>query len=556
VLNSGAGLYCYGYISGMGTVRAKSGSTVYEAFQIRSWRGGSATSGMKDNSQKVFPIVQYYVQNIEVPITFERGASGKVYTSVNMSSRAYPASASFIGTGGLFQLSSGSLTRSFDGPTDRTTYEVNGNLSVTNMSLSIPGLPLVGTLDLNTADYVLPINSNITINIKSGNTTINQDIALLPATVLTIGESANLSIANGKRVYVYDKDEWGPYAADSAQLIVVGYSVANGTATKRTNASMVDSIVDVNGTLNAVNGKIYTTASGASITSSLKSGKVIITAGSETKTNQATQSGTDITYVDIPIESAKLHNGDDSYTATAQANNTTYFYCSTHNKWETGGYVITFNSNGGSGTMPDQNVCTGENAINENTFTNEGLVFAGWNTKADGSGTSYDDKQVVAFTGNTTLYAQWTEHVHTWGEPSYQWSENNASVTATRVCQDDNTHVESETVETTSEETTAPSCTETGVRTYTATFTNPAFVFQTKTETIAALGHDFGEWTVTTQPTCTEAGEETRTCSRCNAKETRPVDALGHTPGEARKENETAATCTEKGAYDLVVRCT
>ena len=556
VLNSGAGLYCYGYISGQGTVSAKSGSTVYEAFQLRSWRGGTATSNMKDNSQKVFPIIQYYVQNIEAPITFEQGASGKVYTSVNMSSRAYPASASFIGSGGLFQLSSGSLTRTFDGPTDRTTYEVNGNLSVTNMSLKIPGLPLIGTLNLDTADYVLPINSNISINIKSGTTTINQDVALLPATILTIDAGASLSVANGKRVYVYDKDEWGPYAADSLQLVVVGYSVANGTATKRTNANMVDSIVDVNGTLNAVNGKIYTTASGASITSSLKSGKVIITAGSETNTYQATQSSTTITYVDIPIESAKLHNGDDSYTDTAQANNTTYFYCSTHNKWETGGYVITFNPNGGTGTMPDQNVCTGENAINENTFTNEGLIFAGWNTKADGSGTSYQDKEIVAFTGNTTLYAQWTQHVHIWGEPSYQWSENNASVTATRVCQEDNTHVESETVETVSEETTAPSCTETGVRTYTATFTNSAFASQTKTETIAALGHDFGEWTVTTQPTCTEAGEETRTCTRCNAKETRPVDALGHNPGEARKENEVAATCTEKGAYDLVVRCT
>ena len=46
--------------------------------------------------------------------------------------------------------------------------------------------------------------------------------------------------------------------------------------------------------------------------------------------------------------------------------------------------------------------------------------------------------------------------------------------------------------------------------------------------TVAALGHDFGEWTQTKAPTCTEAGVETHTCSRCDATETRTVAALGH----------------------------
>ncbi len=72
---------------------------------------------------------------------------------------------------------------------------------------------------------------------------------------------------------------------------------------------------------------------------------------------------------------------------------------------------------------------------------------------------------------------------------------------------------------------------------------------------IDALGHDFGEWTVSTPATCTEKGEETRSCARCDAKETREIAALGHTPGEAVKENEVAATCTEKGGYDSIVYC-
>ena len=45
------------------------------------------------------------------------------------------------------------------------------------------------------------------------------------------------------------------------------------------------------------------------------------------------------------------------------------------------------------------------------------------------------------------------------------------------------------------------------------------------TEVIPATGHSFGEWTVTKEATCFEDGEETRTCSVCQAVETRPIFA-------------------------------
>ena len=72
----------------------------------------------------------------------------------------------------------------------------------------------------------------------------------------------------------------------------------------------------------------------------------------------------------------------------------------------------------------------------------------------------------------------------------------------------------------------------------------------------APLGHAFGDWAVATPAGCTEPGEELRICTRCGEKETRAIDALGHTPGEAVRENEIPATCTEPGGYDSVVYCT
>ena len=44
VLNSGSELHARGEVSGAGTITAKSGSKVYQLFQINDWRGGTATS--------------------------------------------------------------------------------------------------------------------------------------------------------------------------------------------------------------------------------------------------------------------------------------------------------------------------------------------------------------------------------------------------------------------------------------------------------------------------------------------------------------------------------
>ena len=68
--------------------------------------------------------------------------------------------------------------------------------------------------------------------------------------------------------------------------------------------------------------------------------------------------------------------------------------------------VVTFDSNNGVGSMTAQ-VAGSATALTSNAFTRTGFTFAGWNTAADGSGTSYSDSASFPFTANTTLYAQW-----------------------------------------------------------------------------------------------------------------------------------------------------
>ena len=71
-------------------------------------------------------------------------------------------------------------------------------------------------------------------------------------------------------------------------------------------------------------------------------------------------------------------------------------------------YTVKFDANGGQGTMADQLIFQNVNKpLSENKFYNNGHTFSGWNTSADGSGTSYSNCQSVLNIGNTTLYAQW-----------------------------------------------------------------------------------------------------------------------------------------------------
>lgn len=77
--------------------------------------------------------------------------------------------------------------------------------------------------------------------------------------------------------------------------------------------------------------------------------------------------------------------------------------------------TITFNANGGSGSMVSQTVIaldgyTAYANINANAFTHgtEGYYFTGWNTASDGSGTSYSNGQFIGLDSDLVLYAQWS----------------------------------------------------------------------------------------------------------------------------------------------------
>lgn len=324
-LNNGANLYAWGYITGDGQITATSGAAVYEYFQVKDWRGGWATTKMLDNGEKVFPLSQYYVQNIEAALTLEAGAAERTYISISVSipvigNVTRTAMIDFIGSDeSLFRLGNeGSLTKKYDPKTDRVTYTTTGLASLDSLALGISGY------NIDSKKYVLPVSNNMTLNILSGSVAVNSDAALLPGAQVVIAQGAELNVKPNVSLYVYDYDEWGKYCHGDKEFVPVNYSPSG-----KENRTLTDAMIDVNGTLTAA-GSVYTTKSGANICSSEGGGRFVLQNEPDNKstTHQATQKGSDVSYDDIPITPAKLKNADDSYTETAKASaGATFTYC-------------------------------------------------------------------------------------------------------------------------------------------------------------------------------------------------------------------------------------
>ena len=542
-VKSGGALYAWGFVSGNGAVAAESGAKVYEWFQIGDFRGGRATMCMGNN---VFPFSQYFIQNIESPLTIYSGAEEILYTDIYASDSQNGASVTFIGNSGMFKVLSGSLTKQYDAAQDRMVYTVDGKAELNSLSINS------GALRVDSSEYVLPITNNMTLHITPRSSiTTNQDIALLPGVQVYVDKAAELTIAARKKAYIYDSDQWTDqnYVNPNAKFKSVLYSPTKSYT--RTNADLVDALVDVNGTLIAA-GAIYTTKSGADVCSSQKTGRYIMkaTTGTETITYQYTQSGSNVTSHYIGIDPIRLKNDDGSYTDTKGAAQDQYNF--EVDKWlKCQRLLVIFDPNyTGAPEIEVQKVAPStDTPLLSNPFTRENYTFNGWNTAADGSGTSYADGDNITLTADTTLYAQWRcSHAvtevrdakdATCTAPGYT-GDTYCTVCNEMVKKGEVIHAKGHTE--VIDPAVEPTCTAPG-KTAGAHCSVCGTVIKAQEE-IPAKGHRWNEGEITTAPTCENAGVKTYTCTVCNATKTEAISATGHTPVQIP---EKPATCTEPG---------
>ena len=446
ILESGANLYAWGYITtdginGEGTVTAKNGASVYECFQMMDFRGGSCLAlgtsisdgglggiiggifgdnGMINNTKEVFPMSQYYIQNIEVPLTLNAGAVERAYMSTNAGGLSGSEIAGAIipiisgSSESMFQLTSGTISKDFNESTGRIEFEIhNGALTVNSINMSMKLMGVQQTL--NSANFILPIPGHMSVT-ASGNSTviINQDIALFPGSEFVIEEGVHCTLPSGYKIIVYDADDWGGYCS-SVNVPFCPLVYAPGRASvsmgnydddpnKRpvslsgvpvdglaltpdvekdygelgihliSKAVMNDATVRINGTIDASGGAVYTTSGGANIYTT-GSGVVITKPGTETTTYQATQAASTPSYLPITITPAVMRDGNgDAFETAGVEGTSTYNYCteSGHNKW----YNI--------------------NSTDSTTVTPPTCVDVGYTTVACKCGSSYKTAEVPA----------------------------------------------------------------------------------------------------------------------------------------------------------------
>ncbi len=561
-LNSGSALYAWGYVVGSGEVIAKNGSKIYENFQFNGFRGGNCTTTMAGD-YRVFPINQYYVQNIESKVTYEVGAEEYIATAVFMSKMSYTSDpVKFIGTGGMFVPASGTFSKEYDGTTDRLILTVDGDFALNSLEMSIAGT------DVNSSKFALPITNNMTINILSGIATVNQDIELLPGTEVIIGKDAIMRLSNSTQdskvfsgrynVIAYDYDEWTYGIANDGSVVSTNYvhtnsgmrlyplPFVNSRSYNRTESDLKDATVDINGTVIA-DGFIYSTAGGANIISSEGTGKLVLNngAGNDEYTQQATNNDNVPAYYSVPINPVWLKNADGSYTKTVNA-----------------GLMSVYNYTDGVWTKTGGDCRHAYTAV----VTPPTCTAAGYTTYT----CTY-----CADTYNADPVEAAHKYTSTTVNPTCE--ETGATTYTCSVCGDTYSEEIAALGHDYKASVTAPTCTEEGYTTYTCANCGDSYT----ADATAALGHSYKA--TVTAPTCTEAGFTTHTCSACNDsytdEETDPTghnyeqtviaptcDAVGYTKhtctacGDSYNDNEVdaightevideavAATCTETG---------
>lgn len=353
-LESGAKLYAWGYITGKGEINAKSGSEVYEDFQMGDWRGGTHAESVQDNTnglagKGVFLITHYYYQNIECPITYRAGAKAYAKGGVSgdwlwstINAVTNPA-VQFVGTdeNSMFQMDPATagvdtwVRKEYDPETDYVNWFLNSGAELGGLTLQMSSSLI--DIDVKASDYVLPITSNFNIIANYGDMTIVSDVCFIPGSKLTIKKEADVIIREGVRAYFYDQDDWSSY---KGYWFCPGYSPSWQTNPRlvnigsNTTEKMPDAEVLVEGTLN-IEGAAYTTAGGANIHSTRENaGKVMFQANAPASTSALSEfsnstggknktlcqwvrsESSTVYYEGKALTSVKLKNEDNTYTST------------------------------------------------------------------------------------------------------------------------------------------------------------------------------------------------------------------------------------------------
>ena len=196
-IENGATLEAIGYIYGKGNIVAKSGSKVYETFNMYGWKGGTISLNIKN---EVFPLNQYTLNSLIVKTRFEAGSDYQARACITVGKEIFGifigkdffAEASFasVNDTSFIQLTSGYFEKYVDETTGDVHFDLHGTVAFNNLEVSL------STYSISTEGVQVPIPGHFKINIAEETTTISSDVQLklLPGAEVSVGAGAKLVV--------------------------------------------------------------------------------------------------------------------------------------------------------------------------------------------------------------------------------------------------------------------------------------------------------------------------------------------------------------------------
>lgn len=214
-VKSSGSLFGYGQIRG-GSISAENGSTVRELMEISDRRSALVMKEIdaEKSKKRVFPISNFSIKTIESPVTYASGAKLYAQYSVMLEGNNQSTGAVLIfgSSGALFNLTQGSMTKSFDLAADKTVYRLNegGKMSTGSFQLDVKfGVQGYGsmTITIKSQEYWMPLNAGFDLR-TAGEMTVNSDFKFLPGASLRVEKGGTCTVESGAKLLFYRLNDY------------------------------------------------------------------------------------------------------------------------------------------------------------------------------------------------------------------------------------------------------------------------------------------------------------------------------------------------------------
>lgn len=204
-----------------------------------------------------------------------------------------------------------------------------------------------------------------------------------------------------------------PLASTAGSLVLTGYTFTgwntqadgNGTAYAAGATYSTEADIDLYAQWSAASFNVTFDADDTDASGSMSAQSITFGQSANLTSNSFTQTGHSFGGWSTTSGGSAAYSDGASYTMNSEG-------ATLYAVWTINDYTVTFDANGGEGSMSAQTITFGQSAdLSSNSFSYSGKKFSGWSTASDGSVDYSDSASYTMDTEGTTLYAIWEDAI-------------------------------------------------------------------------------------------------------------------------------------------------